>query len=595
MKNTSNILPDFSVNGVWFGPFRLEEDGTLWFEQAIVHLTPRELTALQLLVAHAGRVVSLLQLRRALWGDVHVTADSVPKCLSSLRAKLHSYNCIQTVYKRGYRFTAEVRGRQEASQPPLPRLAILPFSCGYGIPEHLGRALSEEVIARLGRMEHATALLLARDSVFTLADSGPITAQEIGKTLKADLVLAGSLTAITTQFRLRVEMIRVDDGTQIWVEDLMIPPDRTATLELLLVQRLLMRLSPEKWIDASVPRSSSEFRRAAMHNEAWELYLKGHHDGQILQRHRLQDALGHLQQAVTLDPGLTAAKIDIAHLSIAQSLYGFLPPRSVASAFLNQAKVTDEDGEEIPAILPATGWFRFHVDHDLSSARSCFEASSHLPHSLWLTHLRYLFAVSRHRFSEALELLNSALELDPYSPWLHCWLAWTLHLSGKSEECVEQIHRTLILFPRQDIALFYGCMILSSHGQAERSLRIIADNSNRTSHFDMATATHAWVLAQAGYREEAQNLVERMQWLSRERFVMSSFLPAVHIALGNPEQAIGALQTSLEDRCPWFFQMLADPRLKPLHGHPEFEQMRAILPRLEAGLPMDQASTLALA
>jgi hypothetical protein len=37
-----------------------------------------------------------------------------------------------------------------------------------------------------------------------------------------------------------------------------------------------------------------------------------------------------------------------------------------------------------------------------------------------------------------------------------------------------------------------------------------------------------------------------------------------------------------QERCPWFFQMLADPRLKPLHGHPEFEELRAILPRMEA-------------
>jgi hypothetical protein len=37
-----------------------------------------------------------------------------------------------------------------------------------------------------------------------------------------------------------------------------------------------------------------------------------------------------------------------------------------------------------------------------------------------------------------------------------------------------------------------------------------------------------------------------------------------------------------ELRCPWFFQMIADPRLKPLHGHPEFEEIRAVLPRMEA-------------
>jgi DNA-binding winged helix-turn-helix (wHTH) protein len=94
------------VSSCSFAGFRLEADGTLWRGETVVHLPPKELAALRLLLAYAGQIVSPLQLRHALWGDVHVTADSVPKCLSSLRARLEPENCIQTVYKRGYRFTA---------------------------------------------------------------------------------------------------------------------------------------------------------------------------------------------------------------------------------------------------------------------------------------------------------------------------------------------------------------------------------------------------------------------------------------------------------------------------------------------------------
>jgi hypothetical protein len=47
------------------------------------------------------------------------------------------------------------------------------------------------------------------------------------------------------------------------------------------------------------------------------------------------------------------------------------------------------------------------------------------------------------------------------------------------------------------------------------------------------------------------------------------------------------LRAADEARCPWFFQALADPRLKPLHGNPEFERMRAILPVMEAEVEQD--------
>jgi hypothetical protein len=51
--------------------------------------------------------------------------------------------------------------------------------------------------------------------------------------------------------------------------------------------------------------------------------------------------------------------------------------------------------------------------------------------------------------------------------------------------------------------------------------------------------------------------------------------------LGDIEGALAELQTAAESRCPWFFQALADPRLAPLHGHPEFARMRGILEQME--------------
>ena len=75
--------------------------------------------------------------------------------------------------------------------------------------------------------------------------------------------------------------------------------------------------------------------------------------------------------------------------------------------------------------------------------------------------------------------------------------------------------------------------------------------------------------------------MERLQWLSRERFVLGSFTPAVYVALGDPDAAIAELSAGAETRCPWFFQMLADPRLHPLRRRPEFVRMQAILTDME--------------
>ncbi len=77
------------------------------------------MAALILLLAHAGQIVTHQQLKKTLWGDVHVTDDSVPKCMSSLRELLTPDDYIQTVYKRGYRLSVDVhmseRGMSEAT------------------------------------------------------------------------------------------------------------------------------------------------------------------------------------------------------------------------------------------------------------------------------------------------------------------------------------------------------------------------------------------------------------------------------------------------------------------------------------------------
>ncbi len=99
---------DLSGRTFTFGNLHLETDGTLTRGDEVIHLPPKELAALKLLLAHAGQIVTHQQLKKELWGDVHVTDDSVPKCLSSLREALAPDDCIQTVYKRGYRLSTEV-------------------------------------------------------------------------------------------------------------------------------------------------------------------------------------------------------------------------------------------------------------------------------------------------------------------------------------------------------------------------------------------------------------------------------------------------------------------------------------------------------
>jgi tetratricopeptide (TPR) repeat protein len=318
------------------------------------------------------------------------------------------------------------------------------------------------------------------------------------------------------------------------------------------------------------------------HLEAYDVFLRGRHEWQSLERHRMQDGMQHLSRAIELDPALIAAKIDLVHLCVTQAFYGYMPPSVTANLLYRTAESVSDLPHRAASILPSLGWVNFHVDHNLPAALRAFSLSAHLPHDTFTTRERCQFALGRHRFDEAISLLQNALKEDPHSPWLQARLAWTFHLAGRAEESMDTLRRALALYPDHDGVAFYGSVVLACNGQAAEGLRLADEVSARQPHIDLLKAVRAYALACVGRTQEARTILEGLLWLGRERFVARAFIPAVYVALGDLDAAIHELNTANNDRCPWLFQILADPRLRPLHGHPEFEKICAILPRMEA-------------
>ena len=572
-----------------FAGFSLEADGTFLRGETALELAAEELAILRLLLERAGEIVSTLELKRAVCGEEHVSGDVATKCIASLRERLQPADCIESIYKRGFRISTAVRANVTQRPGAQPRLAILPFAVGYGVPEYLGSAIAEETAARLCGAEYAVASVVAQESVFTLARRGTVEV-EIGRSLGADLVLGGELHAMPEQLRLRAHMIRVQDGAQLWMEDLVAGRERITELERELVGRVSSRIHSDAITLAAVAAAGNPRGGSPQQNEAHELYLRAHQEWQALERHHMQDAMGRLRRAIELDPSFARARADLAHLSVIQALQGFMPATAAASLVRREATQIPESAEDAVTLLPAMGWIRFHVDRNLPAALDAFARSSYLPHDAWTTRVRTMFQLSRHRFDEALDALHAAIQIDPYAAWLQAELAWALHLAGEAEASVDQIRKAISQFTEHDGAHLYGALILAYNGEAARAVELARALESRSAHFDLATSAHAYALACAGRKEEARTLLERLQWLSRERFVMNTFDAATYVAMDEDDAALEELRIANENRCPWFFEMLADPRMQPLRGRPEFERMRSSLRAMETEARNDAKS-----
>lgn len=554
-----------------FGDLRLKADGTLQRGGTVLAIPAEELSLLRALIARRGEVVPASELSRALWGNAQVEAHRLVERISSLKRMLQPSDCIESVYRQGYRIQA-IAEQESALQPSfLPRVAILPFSAGYKAPDYLGHAIAEDTAEHLRKLRPTLAWIAAQDSVQTLTRRS-LGGQEIGKLLDAELLVTGQLLATPGRYRLRVEAMRVKDGAPLWIEDMVVEREKAGKLARELANRVAARLHGGIHIDAVATASTES---TADEQEAKDLFLRAHYEWQSLERHHMQDAMGRLLRAIEVDRSLMAARVELARIAVAQCIYGYMSPRIAAATVRRAAGGIPELNDQAVALLPALGWIEFHIDRDPRSALRLLARSEGLPFIATNALTRLWFLCSLHKFGEAVESVRAALVLNPFSSWLQACLAWALHLAGEREASVVQAVKLLEMFPEFDKATFFAAIILAYNGEAERAVEVAESLAKRSSHYDLALSALAYALACAGRGDEARHQLGRLHWLSQERFVLTTPNAATHLILGDTEKALAELRVANETRCPWFFQMLADPRLQSIEGQPVFAELKA--------------------
>jgi len=354
---------------------------------------------------------------------------------------------------------------------------------------------------QLSAAEYKVASVVARESVFTLAGA------ERHRTRSAS-ARGGSgswrgAACNAERLRLRAEMIRVADGAELWIEDVMVERGRIIELERELVNRVSSRIRCGSLSIAAVAAAGAT-HELAQHGEAHELYLRAHHEWQTLERHRMQDAMGRLQRAIDLDPSFIAARADLAHLCVSQAFYGFMSPAAAASVVRGGGASSGAEWER-GDVAAAMGWIRFHVDRNLRgsgrvralvalAARSFAHVGDHA--------VRTMFLLSRHRFDEALGLLREAIQADPYSPCCRrAGVGAAPGRRGRGERRSNPQSNLAIHRARRSSSLWRDDSGVQRRSRAGGGAG--ARLASRSAHFDLATSAHAYALACAGRKRGA--------------------------------------------------------------------------------------------
>src|SRR6266496_3204430 len=105
-----------------FGPYRMEPaECQLSRDGERIALRPKLFDLLTVLVEHSGQMLTKDELLVAVWPDATIEESNLTVSINAIRKALGDDEYIETVARRGYRFTGQVTAVEANSPTPGPR------------------------------------------------------------------------------------------------------------------------------------------------------------------------------------------------------------------------------------------------------------------------------------------------------------------------------------------------------------------------------------------------------------------------------------------------------------------------------------------
>jgi len=565
---------------VWrFGCFELNsETGELRKSGFEVRLPMQPARILGLLVANAGKLVTREEIRREIWGEAVVDFDAgLNFCLNRIRAVLEddvrSPSYIETLPRRGYRFLPVV----EAVPTAPPTLAVLLFENLSGDPEQdfLGDAVADALTTELGSL--STLRVISRQTVLHLKGTRK-TVPEIGRELKADAIIEGSVLRAGNRIRIAAQLIQVSPEQHLWAKTYDGDLADFVTLQGQVAQAIAgavrLAVSPGELARLGRPRPVDP--------EAHLAYLRGRHHMSRWSRESFEKALEYFQAALQKDP---AHALSYAHMADCYALLGFWGHHPYPDAY-HRAKESALKAIALDDALGAAhwalGWAAWMCDWDLDICHAetlraiQLNPSDEHAHAL---HSIFLVTTSEDR-ERAVSEMRLALHLDPLSQYVNANLSWIYLFVGDYDRAAEQARRTLELFPGSPLAytgLGLAELCRSRFAEAIEAL----EKAVAVSPDALTMAYLGSVHARAGNLDAASQVLKDLLARCDREPVAPRCFSYLYAAIGEPDKAFEWLEKACRTHDSGVFFLRVMPLYDPLRSDPRFDGMlrRLGLPR----------------
>lgn len=421
-------------------------------------------------------------------------------------------------------------------------IAVLPFvnMSNDADQEYFSDGISEDIINMLAQVPGLK--VMGRTSCFAFKGKN-LDLKLIGDQLKVNYILEGSVRKSGNKLRIMTQLIKAADGFHLYsgrfdrvLEDIFEIQDE---ISLAILNTIKIKIfGADK--DAVLKKYTDNV-------EAYELYLKGRYHYNKLYPDAIIKAIEYFEAAIKIDPEYAIAFAGMSFCYNNLWAFNYLPPEKCLPQMIHAAKQALILDNEIAESHLDMGRIKLWYEWNFSEAANEYKKAIEINPNNAECHVQLAFCtVFQDNYSEHVELLKTAYNLDPFSLLNIYYIGAIYWMAGDFEKVLEFGRRSVELEPyffagHQDIGL--ALMGLNKYGEAitEFELAVSLNNSILTLH------TLGWAYGMNGEKDKAIEVLEKMKNLGGRQTGGNVFFGIVHAAIKEFDMAFHYFDKAIEE------------------------------------------------
>jgi len=392
-------------------------------------------------------------------------------------------------------------------------VAVLPFkniaADDQSNAAYFSDGVAEEILSALSDVEGLR--VAARTSSFAYRDDADI--REVGEKLDVSTILEGSVRMDQAAGRVRItaQLIETEGGFQLWSD--------TFDYELKNIFALQEQIATSivRELELEFSASATDLVQPGTDNvEAYDAYLQGRHLLQLQTLTAIDQAIGHFNEALALDPDYAQAYAGLADAWLGKREIGNLSMLTatqrahdaISSALRLNGKLAEAQTALGLCVLGA-GQQRIAASQFAKAiALDPNNANAHLQRANLLRDRGFL--------DDAMRAYTQALALDPLNPGIITEQAMLMGFQGRSERAFEQLESLLVDDPERLPVKLAMSRVAALAGQPERSLKYALEAQSAAPNNPVAITRVIDAYLQLGRLDEAAASLDRAQSVAPE-------------------------------------------------------------------------------